>query len=68
MFKKVFSTSRKVDCKGQTVAIWGCGPVGLMAVMWSKFKKAGRVIAIDAEPYRLDMAKKLGISCYFGNK
>lgn len=46
--------------EGKTVAIWGCGPVGLMAVMWSKFKKAARVFAIDSEPYRLEMAKKLG--------
>jgi len=55
--------------EGQTVAIWECGPVGLMAVMWSKFKKAGRVIAIDAEPYRLEMARKLGAEILnFGEK
>jgi threonine dehydrogenase-like Zn-dependent dehydrogenase len=46
--------------EGQTVAIWGCGPVGLMAVMWSKFKKASKVYAIDSEPYRLEQARKLG--------
>jgi len=46
---------------GQTVAIWGCGPVGLMATMWAKFRGASRVIVIDNVPVRLDLAtKKLG--------
>jgi len=46
---------------GQVVAVWGCGPVGLMACMWSKFRGAKRVIAIDTDEYRLDVARlKLG--------
>jgi len=45
---------------GQTVAIWGCGPVGLMAVKWAKFKGASRVIAIDGYDYRLEVAKQQG--------
>lgn len=44
--------------KGDTVAVWGCGPVGLFAI-WSAFKLgAGRVIAIDRYPERLEMARK----------
>jgi threonine dehydrogenase-like Zn-dependent dehydrogenase len=42
---------------GQTVAIWGCGPVGLMACMWSWFRGARRVIAIDIDEGRLNVAK-----------
>jgi len=42
--------------EGQTVAVWGCGPVGLMALAWCKFKGAKRLIAIDAIPYRLQVA------------
>jgi len=42
---------------GQIVAIWGCGPVGLMAAMWAKFRGASRIIVIDKEGYRLDVAK-----------
>jgi threonine dehydrogenase-like Zn-dependent dehydrogenase len=42
---------------GQVVAIWGCGPVGLMAGMWSKFKGAKRVIMIDPDEYRLNFAR-----------
>jgi len=44
-------------CEGQTVAVWGCGPVGLMTMMWAKFRGASRIIAIDCLPYRLQLAK-----------
>ncbi|ATY31363.1 zinc-dependent alcohol dehydrogenase [Sphingomonas psychrotolerans] len=45
---------------GDTVAIWGCGPVGLFAVQ-SAFKMgAHRVIAIDHFPHRLALAKRFG--------
>ena len=45
---------------GDTIAIWGCGPVGLFAIQ-SAFKLgAHRVIAIDHYPQRLELAKSLG--------
>ncbi|MBO9622820.1 MAG: glutathione-dependent formaldehyde dehydrogenase [Sphingomonas sp.] len=45
---------------GDTVAVWGCGPVGLFAVQ-SAFKLgAHRVIAIDHFPHRLELAAKFG--------
>jgi threonine dehydrogenase-like Zn-dependent dehydrogenase len=45
---------------GDTVAVWGCGPVGLFAVQ-SAFKMgAHRVIAIDHFPHRLELAAKFG--------
>jgi threonine dehydrogenase-like Zn-dependent dehydrogenase len=45
---------------GDTVAVWGCGPVGLFAVQ-SAFKMgAHRVIAIDHFPHRLELAKRFG--------
>jgi threonine dehydrogenase-like Zn-dependent dehydrogenase len=43
-----------------TVAIWGLGPVGQMAVLSAKVKGARRVIAIDDVPERLEMAAGLG--------
>lgn len=46
--------------KGDTVAIWGCGPVGLMAIKSAWLMGAGRVIAIDHVPERLAMAEKDG--------
>jgi len=44
--------------EGQTVAIWGCGPVGMLAALSCHVKKAARIILIDREQYRLDFAKK----------
>ena len=43
---------------GDTVAVFGCGPVGLLAMRSAYLLGAGRVIAIDRFPYRLEMAKE----------
>jgi len=45
---------------GDTVAIWGCGPVGLFAVQSAFLMGAERVIAIDHFPHRLELAKGFG--------
>lgn len=45
---------------GDTVAVWGCGPVGQMAIQSSWILGAGRVIAIDRVPERLAMAVSHG--------
>jgi threonine dehydrogenase-like Zn-dependent dehydrogenase len=46
--------------KGDTVAVWGCGPVGQFTI-WSAWKLgAGRVIAIDRVAERLRMAETHG--------
>ncbi len=41
---------------GQTVAVWGAGPVGQFAMASAKLLGADRVIAIDRFPYRLRIA------------
>ena len=43
-----------------TVAVWGCGPVGLFAIQSAIAMGAARVIAIDHYPHRLELAEKLG--------
>jgi len=43
---------------GDTVAIWGCGPVGLFAIKSAFMLGAGRVIAIDRIPERLRKARE----------
>src|SRR5690606_20488863 len=43
---------------GDTVAVWGCGPVGLFAIRSAQLMGAGRVIAIDRFPERLRMARE----------
>mgnify|MGYP000552795188 CR=1 FL=1 len=45
---------------GDTVAIWGCGPVGQFAIKSAYMLGAGKVIAIDRFPDRLKMAKEQG--------
>ncbi|MBB3859139.1 threonine dehydrogenase-like Zn-dependent dehydrogenase [Novosphingobium hassiacum] len=45
---------------GDTVAVWGCGPVGLFAVQSAFLMGAERVIAIDHFPRRLEMARQFG--------
>ncbi|HEX2721712.1 MAG TPA: zinc-dependent alcohol dehydrogenase [Gemmatimonadaceae bacterium] len=42
---------------GDTIAVWGCGPVGQFAIASAKLLGAERVIAIDRFPYRLQMAR-----------
>jgi threonine dehydrogenase-like Zn-dependent dehydrogenase len=43
---------------GDTVAVWGCGPVGLFAIKSAYLLGAERVIAIDRFPERLALAKE----------
>jgi len=43
---------------GDTIAVWGAGPVGQFAMKSAYLLGAERVIAIDREPYRLQMAKE----------
>jgi threonine dehydrogenase-like Zn-dependent dehydrogenase len=45
---------------GQTVAVWGCGPVGQFAIRSAYLLGAERVIAIDRIPERLRMAAEQG--------
>ena len=43
---------------GDTVAVWGAGAVGLFAMKSAWMQGAGRVIAIDQNPHRLELARK----------
>jgi threonine dehydrogenase-like Zn-dependent dehydrogenase len=45
---------------GDTVAIFGAGPVGIFAVISAFLQGAGRVISVDRHPDRLDMAREQG--------
>jgi threonine dehydrogenase-like Zn-dependent dehydrogenase len=45
---------------GDTVAVWGCGPVGQFAIKSAWLLGAGRVIAIDQIPERLRLAETEG--------
>ena len=45
---------------GDTIAIWGCGPVAQFAIRSAFMLGAGRVIAIDSVPERLRLAEEAG--------
>lgn len=46
--------------QSDTVAVFGCGPVGQLSIRSAQLLGAGRVFAIDAEPSRLEMARAQG--------
>lgn len=45
---------------GETVAVIGCGGVGLSAVHGAELVSAGRIIAVDTDPSKLELAKRFG--------
>ncbi len=45
---------------GSTVAVIGCGGVGLSAIQGARLAGAARIIAVDIEPTKLEMAKRFG--------
>lgn len=45
---------------GNTVAIFGCGPVGQFAIASAKLFQAGRIFAVDCIPSRLEKAREQG--------
>jgi S-(hydroxymethyl)glutathione dehydrogenase/alcohol dehydrogenase len=45
---------------GASVAIVGCGGVGLAALQGARIVGAGKIVAVDVQPWKLELAKKLG--------
>jgi threonine dehydrogenase-like Zn-dependent dehydrogenase len=43
--------------EGDVVAVFGCGPVGQLAIISAMLQGASRVIAVDGEVDRLNLAK-----------
>src|SRR5689334_17559874 len=59
IFPTAYMGAEMCDIKpGDTIAVWGCGPVGLLAIKSAYLLGAERVIAIDRFPYRLRMARE----------
>jgi alcohol dehydrogenase len=56
------SLARAKPKPGDTIAVFGCGPVGLMAQKSAWLFDAGRVIGVDVLPYRLEMARRVANS------
>jgi threonine dehydrogenase-like Zn-dependent dehydrogenase len=61
IFPTGYMAAENCDIKpGDTVAVWGCGPVGQFAIRSAYLLGAERVIAIDRFPERLQMAESSG--------
>jgi len=49
-----------VDFRGQRVAVFGVGPIGMFAILLLRRFGAAKIIAVDVNPANLKVAKKLG--------
>jgi threonine 3-dehydrogenase len=56
------------DLAGQTVGVFGCGPIGLFSVGIAKASGAAAVFAVDPVQHRLDLARKMGATDVFDLK
>lgn len=59
-FGNAVHATTKVDVRGQRVAVFGAGPIGLFSILLLKNFGAAKIIAVDMNPDNLEMAKKLG--------
>ncbi|BFH11421.1 L-threonine 3-dehydrogenase [Paenibacillus melissococcoides] len=56
------------DIVGKSVAVVGVGPIGLMAIAVAKACGSGTIMAVDINPYRLEMAKTMGADVIVNSK
>lgn len=54
--------------EGATVAIFGLGGIGLAAIIGAKMAKAARIIAVDINPGKFDIARELGATDFINPK
>ncbi len=59
-FGNAVHTTLSYDLVGEDVLITGAGPIGCMAVAVAKHAGARYVVITDINPYRLELAKKMG--------
>src|SRR5438876_3675242 len=55
-------TALSFDLVGEDVLITGAGPIGCMAIPICKQAGARHVVITDVNPYRLDLARKMGVT------
>ena len=46
--------------KGASVAVWGCGGVGLSTIQAARLAGAGAIVAVDTRPEKLELAERVG--------
>jgi len=50
---------------GETVAVWGAGPIGLLTIACLKLAGAGRIFAVEPVAHRRELAKHMGADAAF---
>ncbi|MBI3698318.1 MAG: alcohol dehydrogenase catalytic domain-containing protein, partial [Acidobacteria bacterium] len=48
---------------GESAAVFGAGPIGLLAIAMARLCGAGRIYAVDRVPARLELARRMGADC-----
>ncbi|HBR03982.1 MAG TPA: L-threonine 3-dehydrogenase [Ruminiclostridium sp.] len=61
-FGNAVHTALAFDVLGEDVLITGAGPIGIMAAAVVKFAGARHVVITDINEYRLELAKKMGVT------
>ncbi|WP_395339096.1 L-threonine 3-dehydrogenase [Ningiella sp. W23] len=61
-FGNAVHTALSFDLVGEDVLITGAGPIGIMAAAVARHVGARHVVITDVNPYRLDLAKKMGVT------
>jgi len=51
----------RIDLRGKTVAIFGCGTIGLFSILVARAMGATTIVGIDPNPGNLQMAERLGV-------
>ncbi|HLQ51679.1 MAG TPA: zinc-binding dehydrogenase, partial [Terriglobales bacterium] len=60
-FGNAVHTALSFPVLGEDVLVTGAGPIGIMGAAVAKFAGARNVVITDVNPYRLELAKKVGI-------
>jgi threonine 3-dehydrogenase len=61
-FGNAVHTALSFEVLGEDVLITGAGPIGLMAIAVVRHAGARHVVITDMNPYRLDLARKMGVT------
>jgi len=61
-FGNAVHTALSFPVLGEDVVITGAGPIGIMAAAVARYAAARHVVITDKNPYRLDLARKMGVT------
>jgi len=59
-FGNAVHACQATELRGKTVAILGCGTIGLFAILIARGMGASRIIGVEVNPHHIDLARRLG--------